>query len=116
MEHELNDGAATSKGGPPQRGMLSAVAKVALTKTHFRLFEQIELVNRAWLDSVEAAHKSEVELSRRLLRCTAPADAAAVCQEWMSRRVVNFVVHNHMMTKLWLDFVPDQARPGEKVK
>jgi hypothetical protein len=52
----------------------------ALAKVHLRLFKQIELVNRAWLDSVDAARKSEAELGTRLLKCTDPKDAVSICQ------------------------------------
>ena len=85
----------------------------ALTKGHLRLFKQIELVNRVWVDSVEAARKSEMELGRRLLERTDPNDAVAVCREWMSRRVVNFVVDNHRINKLWLDFAQEIESAAE---
>ena len=89
--------------------MLSPAAKAALTSARLRLFEQIEHANRAWINSVDAARKSEVDLTRRLIGCGTPDDAAAVCEEWMARRIVNFVVHNHTMTKLWLDYAHEVA-------
>ena len=94
--------------------ILSPAAKDALTSAHLRLFEQIELANRSWIDSVDAARKSEADLTRRLIGCVTPDDAAAICEEWMARRIVNFIVHNHTMTKLWLDYAHDVANAAAK--
>jgi hypothetical protein len=92
-----------------QKNVLSPATMTALTKVHLRLFKHIELVNRIWLDSVDAARKSEMELGARLLKCTDTGDALVICQEWMSRRVINFVADNHRITKLWLDFARETA-------
>lgn len=114
MSQALNEEAACLDPRWQDSDILSPAAKTALTSTHLRLFEQIELSNRAWINSVEAARKAEVELTRRLIGCVTPDDAAAICQEWMARRIVNFVVHNHTMTKLWLDYAHDVANAAVK--
>jgi hypothetical protein len=107
MAYIFKDRTDTFRPSLQQHKLLSPVAMTALTKSHLRLFKQIELVNRVWLDSVEAARQSEMELGRRLLERTDPTDAVTVCREWTSRRVVNFVADNHRITKLWLDFAQE---------
>ena len=109
MAHALNDTGASFEARWPESDMLSPAAKAAFTSIRLRLFEQIERANRAWADSVDAARKSEVELTRRLIGCVTADDAAAICEEWMARRHVNFVVHNHAMTRQWLDYAHDVA-------
>jgi hypothetical protein len=116
VAHVHKGGPVTSRPGLQQQNVLSPVAMTALAKVHLRLFKQIELVNRAWLDSVDAARKSEAELGTRLLKCTDPKDAVSICQEWMSRRIVNFVADNHKITKLWLDCAQEMTSVAEDDK
>lgn len=113
MARALNETGASFEAWP-ESDMLSPAAKDAFKSIRLHLFEQIEHANRAWIDSVDAARKSEVELTRRLIGCVTPDDAAAICEEWMARRIVNFVVHNHTMTKQWIDYANEVANTAAK--
>jgi len=104
MVHASKDGKSSSRSSLKQDDVLSPRVMFALTEAHLRLFKQIELVNRVWLDRIEATRQSEMELGARLLKCADPGDAVALCQEWMSTRVADFVADNQRIATLWLEF------------
>jgi hypothetical protein len=104
MVHTSKDGKSSFASSSKQDGVLSPRVTIALTESHLRLFKQIELVNRIWLDRIEVTLKSEMELGARLLICTDPGDAVALCHEWMSKRVADFVSDNQRIAMLWFEF------------
>ena len=75
-----------------------------IAETHRRLFQQIEDVNQAWLDSIKETKDSEFEFTRRLKECEDPAQAAELCAEWMRTRAVRFLAESQRFSGLWQDF------------
>jgi hypothetical protein len=75
-----------------------------LTQTRQRLFQQIEDVNQAWLDSVKRTKESEAEFTRRLTECDDAAKATELCTEWVTSRAAAFLAESQRFSGLWLDF------------
>jgi hypothetical protein len=98
------DGMSSFGWRAKQDDVLSPRVMIALTESHLRLFKQIELVNRVWCDRIDATRRSEMELGARLLKCTDPGDAVALCHEWMSKHVADFIADNQRIATLWLEF------------
>ena len=75
-----------------------------MAHVHQQLFQQIENVNQAWLDSVKRTKDSEIEFTRSLSQCEDPAKAAELCAEWMRTRAAAFLAESQRFSGLWLDF------------
>jgi hypothetical protein len=80
-----------------------------LIGAHRKLFDRVQSINRLWLARVEETRESEVQLGMRLLQSRNPAEASAVCNDWMLARIASFISDNEMMTKLWFDLYTEAS-------
>lgn len=73
-----------------------------MISTHRRVLEQVEAINRLWLDSAQDANSTGVDLSVRFVRCDNLAEGAAVCRDWALERATRFASDLQEATKLWM--------------
>lgn len=81
---------------------LSKAQMDAMVEAQARMLEQIEELNRAWLTSVRQATDASMEFAGRLTRCTDPAEAARVCNEWLVSRTNAFMGDSQRLGEIWL--------------
>jgi hypothetical protein len=84
--------------GPP-------IDKSLLSDERRRLFDRVEQINRAWLDSMREMRKAEAEFSIRLFACRGPDDAMVLCNQWMAKRLEILGAEQQLFAKLWTDLV-----------
>ncbi len=73
-----------------------------MISAHRRVFEQVEAINRLWLEAVQEANSTGADLSARLVKCDNPAEGAAVCNEWVLQRATQFASDVQEATTLWM--------------
>lgn len=90
----LPDTTAHSMGGAQFAMMMAA---------HRQLFERIEAINRTWLAIVQESNKSGSDLAFRLIQCTDPAEAQALCDAWLRDCATRFVSFSRDALGSWLE-------------
>jgi hypothetical protein len=98
----------TTRFGPPDDDDVdhfTPIDKSLLSDERKRLFDRVEQINRAWLDSMREMRKVEAEFSIRLFACKGPDDAMAVCNQWMAKRLEILGGEQQLFARLWTDLV-----------
>jgi hypothetical protein len=92
---------------PPQADddVTPPIDKSGLSEERKKLFERVEQINRAWLDSMREMRRTEAEFSVRLFSCGTPADALVLCNQWMARRLEILGAEQQTFAKSWADVV-----------
>jgi len=92
---------------PPQADddQTPPVNKSGLSEERKKLFERVEQINRAWLDSMREMRRTEAEFSVRLFSCGSPADALVLCNRWMAKRLEILGAEQQMFAKSWAELV-----------
>jgi hypothetical protein len=74
------------------------------------LFEQMRDMNRAWLERLRETRQMESEFGSRLLVAKNPAEAAAICNDWMAKRLQSVAAEQQIFTTAWLGLVSHVVR------
>lgn len=82
--------------------MMAPVQLETMLAVSHRVFEQVEAINRLWLDAVQEANSTGADLSARLVKCSSPAEGATLCNEWLRERATRFASDSEEATKLWM--------------
>ena len=92
---------------PPQADddVTPPVDKSGLSEERRKLFERVEQINRAWLESMREMRRTEAEFSVRLFSCGTPADALVLCNRWMAKRLEILGAEQQMFAKSWAELV-----------
>lgn len=92
---------------PPQADddQTPPIDKSSLSVERRKLFERVEQINRAWLDSMREMRRTEAEFSVRLFSCNSPADALVLCNQWMAKRLEILGAEQQTFAKSWTDIV-----------
>lgn len=80
------------------------------------LFERVEQINRAWLESMREMRRAEAEFSVRLFACRGPDDALILCNQWMAKRLEILASEQQLFAKSWGELVAlfSESTPGAK--
>jgi hypothetical protein len=80
-----------------------------------RIMEQVELINRTWLDRWRDIHSYEMDIGAKLLASKKPEDALAIYNEWMGKRIEAFAADHQRFSKLWFDLLATaMPKDGDK--
>jgi len=92
---------------PPQADddLTPPIDKSSLSDERKRLFERVEQINRAWLDSMREMRRAEAEFSVRLFACSGPDDALVLCNQWMAKRLEILAAEQQLFARSWADIV-----------
>jgi hypothetical protein len=82
--------------------MMAPVQLDTMLAVSHRVFEQMGRINRLWLDAVQEANSSGTDLSARLVKCSNPAEGAALCNEWVRERAAQFASDSQEAARLWM--------------
>ncbi len=99
---------------PPQADddLTPPIDKKSLSENRKRLFEQVEQVNRAWLESMREMRRTEAEFSVRLFACGSPDDALVLCNQWMAKRLEILAAEQQTFAKSWTEIVALLGKAG----
>jgi hypothetical protein len=95
------------------------IDKSGLSDERKRLFERVEQINRAWLDSMREMRRAEAEFSVRLFACNSPADALILCNQWMAKRLEILGAEQQLFATSWAEIVAllgKATAPGDRKK
>ena len=70
-----------------------------------RLFERVEQINRAWLESMRDMRRAEAEFSVRLFACHSASDALVLCHQWMAKRLEILASEQQLFARAWGELV-----------
>ena len=70
----------------PDVNLTPPVDTSALSGNRKRLFQRVEQINRAWLESMREMRRAEAEFSVRLFSCNTKDSALALCDQWLAKR------------------------------
>ncbi len=92
---------------PPQADddLTPPIDKRSLSENRKRLFERVEQINRAWLESMREMRRTEAEFSVRLFACGSPDDALVLCNQWMARRLEILATEQQTFATSWTEIV-----------
>jgi hypothetical protein len=92
---------------PPQADddQTPPIDKSGLSDERKKLFERVEQINRAWLDSMREMRRTEAEFSVRLFSCNGPSDALVLCNQWMAKRLEILGAEQQTFAKSWAELV-----------
>jgi len=76
-----------------------------------RLFERMRGVHREWLKNAQAIRHLELDYGARLMSATTPVQAAAVCNEWMAKRMAVVVHEQEMFANSWVWLLAHLSEP-----
>jgi hypothetical protein len=93
---------------------LAQASSDAMIDAHLRLYRQIEAINRKWFDRLSETRDSEVALGNNLRNCADPAQAGALCREWVVSRGAIMASDMESFGKLWLDFCSQAISSGQQ--
>jgi hypothetical protein len=74
-----------------------------------RLFDRMQDMNRTWLERLREIRQIEAEYGSKLLAAKTPTEAAAICNEWMAKRLETVANEQKAFTTAWLDLFSDMA-------
>lgn len=66
------------------------------------LFEGMRGVHREWLKNAQAIRQLELDYGAKLTSAATPVQAAAVCNEWMAKRMAVVVHDQEMFANSWV--------------
>ena len=76
------------------------------------LFERMQDMNRSWLEKLREIRLLESHFGNKLLAAKTPSEAAAVCHEWMAKRVETVASEQQAFTTAWLGLISDSMKAG----
>src|SRR5882757_8197711 len=74
------------------------------------LFEQMRDMNRSWLERLREVRQLESEFGSRLLVGKNPAEAAAIRNNWIAKRLQSLAAEQQIFTTAWLGLVSHVVR------
>jgi hypothetical protein len=95
---------------------LAHASSEALIEVHFRLYRQIERINRKWFDRLAETRDSEIAPGNGLLQCRDPTQAATLCRKWVLRRGAILAGAMQSFRQLWLDFCAEMPTPLDALR
>jgi len=87
------------------------IGKEHISEDRKRLYDRVEQINRAWLDSMQQMRRAEAEFSVRLFTCRGTDDAIVLCNQWMAKRLEILGAEQQLFAKCWGDLVASLGRP-----
>ena len=90
---------------PDEMDCVPPVDKSRLSDERKRLFEHVEKINRAWLDSMRQMRRAQADFSIRLFMCRSNEDAMALCNQWMAKRLEILDAEQQLFAKSWTDLI-----------
>jgi hypothetical protein len=90
---------------PDEMSNIPPLDRKAMTDERRRLFERVEQINRAWLESMRQMRRAEAEFSIRLFTCRGKGDAMVLCNQWMAKRLEILAAEQHLFATCWTDLV-----------
>jgi hypothetical protein len=85
----------------PDVNLTPPVDKSKLSVARKRLYERVEHINRAWLDSMREMRRAEAEFSIRLFSCNSTEGALALCDQWLAKRKEIIETERNAFDKAW---------------
>jgi hypothetical protein len=67
-----------------------------------RLFERMRGVHREWLKNAQQIRELELDYGAKLMSARTPVQAAAICNEWMAKRMAVVVHEQEMFANSWV--------------
>lgn len=95
----------------PDANLTPPVDKKALSGARKRLFEKVEQINRAWLESMREMRRAEAEFSVRLFSCNTRDGAEALCDQWLAKRREIIAAEQTLFEAAWQDLLALLANP-----
>jgi len=89
----------------PDDNLTPPVDKSHMSDERKRLFERVEQINRAWLESMREMRRAEAEFSVRLFACQSPSDALVLCHQWMAKRLEILGSEQQLFARSWGELV-----------
>jgi len=86
------------------------IGKGHLSEERRRLFDRVEQINRAWLDSMQQMRRAEAEFSVRLFACPNADSAMVLCNQWMAKRL-EILAAEQLFATCWSDLVSLLHKP-----
>jgi hypothetical protein len=74
-----------------------------------RLFERMRGAHREWLKNAQAIRQLELDYGAKLMSAATPVQAAAVCNEWMAKRMAVVVHEQEMFANSWVWLLADMG-------
>ncbi|MDB5482020.1 MAG: hypothetical protein JWO83_3073 [Caulobacteraceae bacterium] len=71
------------------------------------LFERMRDMNRSRLERLRDIHRVDADFSSKLLFAKNPAEATALCGEWMARRLEAVTSEQQSFAIAWLGLISD---------
>ena len=90
--------------------------KAETTGFNDRLFERMQDMNRTWIERLREIRQIESDFGSRLLRAESSPEAAAICHEWMAKRLEAVAYEQRTFTTAWLALISDTMKLARPVK
>ncbi len=75
------------------------------------LFDHMQDISRSWLEQLRTIRALQAEYGGRLMRAKTPSEAAAICNEWMARRIEVLANEQKSFTTAWLGLLGAAMKP-----
>jgi hypothetical protein len=85
-------------------------SKAETTTLNGSLLERMQDMNRSWLDWLREIRMLESHFGDKLLTAKTPSEAAAVCHEWMAKRVETVASEQQAFTTAWLGLISEAMK------
>jgi len=95
----------------PDANLTPPVDKSKLSVARKRLYERVEHINRAWLDSMREMRRAEAEFSIRLFSCKDAEGALTICDQWLARRDAIIESERKAFDKAWPELLEAVKSP-----
>jgi hypothetical protein len=108
IEKEISDMRSSSYSDtPPQAddNVTPPIDKSSMSENRRRLFDHVEKINRAWLESMREMRRAQAEFSIHLFACKGASDALALCNEWMAKRLEIIQSEQQVFENAWTDLI-----------
>jgi hypothetical protein len=70
----------------PDATLTPPVDREGMSAERRRLFDYVERINGAWIESMREMRRAEAEFSVHLFSCNTATEALAVCDRWLAKR------------------------------
>jgi hypothetical protein len=95
----------------PDVNLTPPVDKSKLSAARKRLYERVEHINRAWLDSMREMRRAEAEFSIRLFSRNSADAALALCDQWLAKRNEIIQAERSAFDKAWPELLEAVKNP-----
>jgi hypothetical protein len=100
----------------PDDNLTPPIDKSHMSDERKRLFDRVEQINRAWLESMREMRRAEAEFSVRLFACQGPSDALVLCNQWMAKRLEILASEQQLFARSWNELVALLSKAGPENK